>query len=242
MITDINTVIWREIIHLMRGSRSILVITRYLAFTLIFGVIIPWQSGRAWLDSPLPLIYWIWLAVYLASAATSGSFARERELHTFETLLATRLPDAAILLGKILAGVIYGGGLVLVSVLFGQVVLLFKGGAGPAYYNPTTVFGGYLASLLAAFAMGTLASFVSLKAQTARQAQASLSFVILILFLPLVIAQFLPALQQQMLAGALQANPGLMVFITLLLLTLLDLGLWFLARGRFQRNCLIQIV
>jgi ABC-2 type transport system permease protein len=242
MIRDTYTVIWREMIHLLRGSRSITVILRYAAFTLIFGVIIPWQSGRAWLYSPLPLIYWAWLAVYLASAATTGSFARERELHTLETLLATRLPDSAILLGKILAGVIYGGGPVLVSLLFGQVVLLFKGEDGPAFYGLNTVLGGYLASLLAAFAIGALASFVSLKAQTSRQAQASLSLVILLFFLPLVIVQFLPAIQQHLFADALKTNTGLVVFDTLLLLMLLDLSLWFLARGRFQRNRLIQLV
>ncbi len=242
MTRDISTVVWRESIHLLRGSRSTVVILRYLAFVLIFGVIVPWQSGQAWLHSQLPLVYWTWLSVYLASAATSGSFAHERELHTLETLLATRLPEFAILLGKILSGMIYGGVLVLVSLVLGQVVLFFKPGIGGQFYDFRTAVGGFLASLLASFAIGALASFVSLKAHTARQAQASLSTVILILFIPLVIIQFLPDVQQQITAYALDQTGGLLILVVLAVLLLLAGGLWYLARRRFQRSHLIYLV
>jgi len=241
VITDISTVLWREMIFLFRGSRSIPVLLRYLAFTLIFGAIIPWQAGSAWLRSPLPLLYWTWFAVYLASAATSGSFARERELHTLETLLATRLSDTAILLGKILSGVIYGGIFVLVSLIFGQIVLLFKGTGIQQYYHLSIGLGGYLVALLSAFAIGTLASLTSLKAKTSRQAQASLGMILLFIFLPLVIVEFLPGLQQQLLAFALQMNSNTIILAAVLALIVLDLPLWLLAKNRFRRNQLIRV-
>lgn len=203
MIGDIFTVIWKEIIYLTRGSTSLSVILRYLAFVFIFGGIIPWQTGLTWLKSPLPILYWTWLAIYMASAATSGSFAREREQHTLETLLSTRLPDAAILLGKILTGVIYGGLLTLISLLLGQILLFIKVGN---FYLLSVGVGGFFISLLAAFAIGTLASLTSIKAQTTRQAQSSLSLILLIVFLPLVIVQFIPGLQQQVLTAALKSE------------------------------------
>ena len=124
---------------------------------------------------------------------TTGSFAREREQHTLETLLSTRLPDAAILLGKILSGVVYGGALVLACAVFGQGVAIATLGTGEAnFYQLSVGLGGYLASLLAAFAIGALAALTALQAQTTRQAQASMSLVLLVLFLPLVAVFFCP--------------------------------------------------
>ena len=242
MVRDVSTVIWRESIHLLRGSRSFTVILRYLAFVFIFGVIVPWESGPAWLYSPLPVIYWTWFSVYLASAATSGSFARERELNTLETLLASRLPDTAILLGKILAGVVYGSILVLASLLVGLFVLWFKAGNIQEYYSMATGLGGYFSSLLAAFAIGSLASFISLKAHTSRQAQASLSMVIILFFLPLAILHFLPEVQQNLTTYFMVMDTGFAVTIVIIILLLLDLGLWTIARRRFQRNHLIRLV
>jgi ABC-2 type transport system permease protein len=243
MINDTLTVIWREQIYLWRGSRSLLVILRYLAFLFIFGVIAPWQSGRAWVESPLPLLYWTWFAVYLASAATTGSFAREREQHTLETLLSTRLPDAAILLGKILSGVVYGGALVLACAVLGQGVAIATLGTGEAnFYQLSVGLGGYLASLLAAFAIGALAALTALQAQTTRQAQASMSLALLVLFLPLVAVFFLPDLQQQLQISALHIDTSIVVWGCLAVLAAIDLLLWALARHNFRRNRLFGLV
>jgi ABC-type Na+ efflux pump permease subunit len=243
MIDDTLTVLWREQLYLWRGSRSLLVVLRYLAFVFIFGVIAPWQSGRAWVGSPLPLLYWTWFAVYLASAGTTGSFSREREQHTLETLLSTRLPDVAILLGKILSGVVYGGALVLACALVGQgVALATLGTGGAAVYHLSVGLGGYLVSLLAAFAIGALAALTSLKAQTTRQAQASMSLVLLVLFLPLVAVFFIPDLQRQLQVSALRIDTGIVVGGTLAVLAAVDLLLWVLARRSFRRSRLITLV
>ena len=241
MITDTLTVLWRERIYLWRGSRNVMVILRYVAFVAIFGAIVPWQAGPAWLGSPLPLLYWGWLATYLAAAATSGSFAREREQHTLESLLATRLPDSAILLGKISMGVVYAGVLVAASLLLGQLVVGVESGVGLAIYRPSVGVGGFIASLLAAFAIAALSSLTSVTAQTSRQAQASLSLILLVLFLPLMAGQFVPGLQGAVQSGALSIDTDAVTLLVVLALVLVDVALWAKARRAFRRSRLVRL-
>ena len=47
------------------------------------------------------------------------AIAGERERHTLETLLASRMPDRAILLGKVIAIVLYAWGMGVLSLLPG---------------------------------------------------------------------------------------------------------------------------
>lgn len=114
MTRDILTVMWKEWKELLwaggllRGGRVSLLI-----MLAIFGVFLPYQTGRAWVESAAPLFYWAWLPLMLVAGVVADSFAGERERHTLETLLASRLPDRAILVGKLAAAVTYGWGLVL---------------------------------------------------------------------------------------------------------------------------------
>ena len=106
MIADVLTVAWKEWRELLqlggshRGGRFSLVI-----LVLVFGVFLPFQSGAEWVESPATVFYWGWVPLMLVSGAVADSFAGERERHTLETLLASRLPDRAILLGKMAAAV-----------------------------------------------------------------------------------------------------------------------------------------
>ena len=73
----------------MRGGRFSLVI-----LVGVFGVFLPLQSGAEWVQSPATVFYWGWVPLMLVGGAVADSFAGERERHTLETLLASRLPDA----------------------------------------------------------------------------------------------------------------------------------------------------
>src|SRR5678816_1960154 len=106
MMRDLRTVIWKEwrefrdqLFKLKRGGLSALVIV------VLLGLITPLQLGPSWIASPLMLFYWPFLAGSMVSTLIADAVAGERERHTLETLLATRLPDASILLGKMLAAV-----------------------------------------------------------------------------------------------------------------------------------------
>ena len=122
MIRDVLTVLWRELLYLRRASRASMVLLRLLAFVVIIGAIVPYQAGRAWLDSPLPLLDRGWLAVYMASAATSGSFARSassaRSRRCCDPSSRRRHPAR-----QDRGRVVYAGLLALASLLLGQVVL-----------------------------------------------------------------------------------------------------------------------
>ena len=56
----------------------------------LLGVMLPWQMGRAWIESPLSLAVWAWMPLMLMAGLIADSFAGERERHTLETLLASR--------------------------------------------------------------------------------------------------------------------------------------------------------
>jgi hypothetical protein len=99
---------WREFrdqsLSLRRGGLSALILA------LILGVVAPVQLGPEWVHSKIIVGYWPFLAATMVSSLIADSVAGERERHTLETLLASRLPDAAILIGKIVAAVLYGLG------------------------------------------------------------------------------------------------------------------------------------
>ena len=77
---------------------------------------------------------WGWMPFLWVSGIVADLFAGERERHTLESLLATRLSDQSILFGKLLAALTYGfavtwvvmlAGLVTVNIGFGRQGLLF---------------------------------------------------------------------------------------------------------------------
>ena len=126
MIRDILTVMWkewRELLPVGVTSRGRNRSWNLMIVLAVFGVFLPLQSGREWVQSPLTLLYWAWVPLFMTTGVVADSFAGERERHTLETLLSTRLPDTAILLGKLLTSVLYGWGLAAVSVLLGLVTV-----------------------------------------------------------------------------------------------------------------------
>ncbi len=116
MLTDVWTVMRKELQEAFNfGDR----VGKFglLFMILSFGILLPWQMGKSWVESPITLIYWSWVPLFLVNAVVADSFAGERERHTPETLLASRLADQAILFGKLLAALAYGVGLTWASLL-----------------------------------------------------------------------------------------------------------------------------
>ena len=93
------------------------------------------------------------VAYIVVLAAVCDSFPGERERHTIETLLASALPDEALLLGKILASVIYGWGLVLIlliTILIGANVKNY-----PAMYPLSTILAALVVTPLSLILFST---------------------------------------------------------------------------------------
>ena len=112
MIIDIGTVMRKELKELLfqreQGRSSSI---RLLIFIGIFGIVLPLQNGINSLTSPFSMVFWLWIPYMLISGVTADTFAGERERHTLETLLASRLSDRSILFGKRSEVIGYGWGM-----------------------------------------------------------------------------------------------------------------------------------
>ena len=242
MITDIYTILWKELKELVlqqgaqRGGWL-----RLAIFLGVFGVFMPLQSGREWVTSPLNLVFWAWLPFLLVSSVIADSFAGERERHTLETLLASRLSDRAILFGKILAGIVYGWGLTILSILLSLVTVNIAFGQGSLLLYPADIAAGIIgiSFLISAMASG-LGVLVSLRASTVRQAQQTFSIAFFLLFIPLFLLPLLPREWQVRLAEIMTgANIGPLIIGLIVFIVAIDFLLIFMAMARFKRSKLI---
>ncbi len=191
--------IFDQLIRFKRGGWSILLIIGFL------GVISPLQMGTGWLTSPLMFFYWPLLTTSMTSTLIADAIAGERERHTLETLLSTRLSDTAIILGKILAAVMYGAAFASTNLLIGWSVVNLNYGSGTLLTIPLFRLAALFALIGAgSFFIAGLGVFVSLRAATVRQAQQTFGVIILLLMMtPVLFVQFVaPELQEQLIASA----------------------------------------
>lgn len=242
MISDILVVTRKEFKEILAmgggGTRGWL---GQLVMLGIFGIFLPLQAGRAWVETPLLLLAWAWLPYLLAATTVSDSFAGERERHTLETLLASRLSDRAILFGKALAVIVYACGLSWVLVVLSLLTVnIANWGSGLILYAPFTLVGILLFSVLGSGLAASAGVLISLRAATTRQAAQTMSFFIFVLFIPVFILQFLPADVQLNLFRAIErADPWQIALAVALLLVILNAGFITAALAQFKRSKLI---
>jgi len=242
MIRDIFTIVKKELNEILlqspglRGGKLGL-----LLFIAVFGIFLPIQSGRDWLNSPTNLMIWGWVPFLLVSGVVADSFAGERERHTLETLLASRLSDRAILAGKILAALGYGWGITLVSLLVALVTINVAYGKGELLLFPWKIGLGIVTiSLLVASLAAGLGVLISLRAATVRQAQQTFSLAFLLFFIFLFLLPMLPEEWRMRVTQALaKADVESIVLGAMVVLLVIDLGLFATAAARFQRTRLI---
>ena len=243
MIADVYTIIWKEWkeIVLQRGNvRAGLI--GLAVFIAVFGIFLPLQTGRPWLEQPQVLVYWLWVPLLLVSTVTADSFAGERERHTLETLLASRLPDRAILFGKVAAAVAYGWGMTIASVLLGVVTVNATNRGGAFLFYPAWMALAIpLLSLLGSGLAASAGTLISLRAATVRQAQQTISMAVLaFFFIPVFGVQALPQAWRQNLIGVFSgASTTGVVLGAAAVLLVLDAILLAVSVARFQRPRLI---
>lgn len=242
MINDILAIMWKEAkeIFLLRSTLRGGWIG-LLVFVLVFGVFMPLQSGPQWIESPGTILVWAWVPFILVNSIVADSFAGERERRTLETILASRLSDRSILFGKIATAIAYGWGLTLISVVLALVTINIAFSREKLIlFSP--LFG--LAVLALSFLVSSLAAglgvLVSLRATTVRQAQQTLSFAFLFLFIPLFLFPFLPsAWQQQTIRFLSRLDLDSLLWIASIGLIVVNIALLLLCIKRFNRRRLI---
>lgn len=190
--------------------------------------------GAKLIESPAVLSVG-WVSFIIVMATVADSFAGERERHTLETLLASAIPDEALLLGKITASVAYGwfAALLLLAVmLIGANLTAF-----PVFYAPSVLLGALLVTPLALLAFSTAGVLLSMHAPTVRDAQTRLAALLFGTLIPLVaLRPFVPdaiALLRTE-AGRVQS-----MIANIVLFAIIDALLLTLAVARFKRARLI---
>jgi ABC-2 type transport system permease protein len=196
MIGDILTIIWKEwrefkdqLFKLKRGGLSALIVV------LLLGIVTPLQMGPSWISSPLMLVYWPVLAGSMVSTLIADAVAGERERHTLETLLATRLSDSAILIGKVVAAVMYGYVFALMNIVVGWIVLNIRYPENGIILVPADRMVALILLIgLNCLFLSGMGVFVSLRASTVRQAQQAFGVIMMVIFLgPALLIQALPS-------------------------------------------------
>jgi ABC-2 type transport system permease protein len=183
-----------------------------------------------------------WLPLLMVSSLVADSFAGERERHTLETLLASRLPDRAILFGKIGAAVSYGWGIALATLLLSLVTVnVAYSGEGPFFFSPLIGLGAAVVGLLTAGLAAGAGVLVSLRAPTVRQAAQTMRLASMLLMLvPLFGGRLLPAVwQARLLATLVTLGTTNVLLLGVGVLILLDAVLLAAAMARFRRARLI---
>ena len=237
---DLRAVAWKEARELTR-QRSTLVSAGFML--AVFGVLLPVQAGVASLRSLEGLPSFLIIPFATIVAFIADAFAGERERHTLESLLATRLSDRAILAGKILVAVGYGWGLVLVRAVVAVVAVNLSAphGGGFVGYAPTVLFGGLGLGLLVALFMSSLGVLVSLRAATVKQAQQVLAIAVaFVAVLALAGGALLPdAWRAPLLRFFVTAGEARVLLVVASILAAVDVALLAACDLRFRRARLI---
>jgi ABC-2 type transport system permease protein len=239
-MSDVRAMIWKEFRELLQGgSRGKMM---PVVLLLIYGVFFPLQAGRSWVDSYQVIGFGLGISVFMVLSIVADTIAGERERHTLETLLASRLSDRSILIGKIAAVVLYGWGLTILSLIAGLIAVNLSVGNGHLLLYPT---GRAIATMVLTFLFAILATgigvLVSLRASTVRQAQQSLSIGWLALFFLGVFGVQLisPATRARLehRLSTVQLTTAVLVIVAILIV--LDVIVLAVNFARFQRSRLI---
>jgi ABC-2 type transport system permease protein len=207
-------------------------------FIALLGVVFPLIDRQGWLTlSAAMVLLNIFFPYYYILVYIGDSFAGERERHTLETLLASRISDRAILWGKVVSTVGYIWGMTLVAAMLSMGVVNLAQGRGPwMFYSPFGLWLGVLIlSLLACLFSASGGILVSLHSRTTRQAAQTFALGSLGLFMAVYFAA--RALPPRLFAGL---SGSQILFLVILFLAVLDAILLAISMASFHRPRLIM--
>ena len=240
MFNDILTVMWKERKGLFRfrGSRIRFLMT--MLTPILFAFVFPLQAGPDWVEEFPPVVLSAVIPIILVGITVPESFAGERERHTLETLLASRLPDRAILWGKVLLAVAYGWGMTIVMLLVALILVNLLHGSGRIMlYRSEIAVANVLVSLLMSALIANLGVLVSLRSTTAQGAQQVL---ISLLLVPLMILQLIPMALfsvvpngRELLTQWLSVDLASVILVVVAVLVAANAGLLLATMAHFQR-------
>ncbi len=176
-MSDVATVMGKELLEMRRGSGSqgARSLAGLVVLVLVFSVIVPFLTGADSFGGMGTLVIGPMVAAVWALTSVPDAFVGERDRHTLETLLTTRLPDRAILLGKVLANVasasLIGIVAIVLSILAGNVGGVLRHDQDGIEVPWLEGGIGVVATILTALLLCNLAILVALRASSAMNAQ-----------------------------------------------------------------------
>ena len=235
MIKDIQSMIWKESKSIFRRRASRSNLARILLAPAVLALVFPITWGPDWVDEFPPLVIAFIAPAVLVGVLIPDSFAGERERRTLGTLLASRLPDQAILLGKLIPPVLIGWFSGLLFNLLSLVILnIAHGGGTPLLYGSTNTIGILSLSFLSSTVMAGGGVLTSLRSETVQDSIQKLMTFILV---PATLVLVVPLLFRDQVAALIVRLQGQQVLlVSLVFLLILDVVLWILAFARFQRS------
>jgi ABC-2 type transport system permease protein len=238
MIGDMLTVIWKERkgLFVSRGSRLRAMLNLLIPLGLV-AIWFPLIEGAGWVSSPIALTALL-IPMLLVATTVPDSFAGERERHTLSTLLASRLPDRAILFGKLAVAVAYGWIVALIAIVVALLTVNAAHWQGHVIlYSPAVIVADVVLTFLMAMLVAGVGILISLRAASVQAAQQLL--VTIMLIPPIILAVILTALHKQI-ASALSGLSFMeAVLIAMGVLIVVDVILLLIDMARFQRARLI---
>ena len=235
-MNDLWTMVWKEWKDLLASGEPIDWF-RPVLVVVIVGIILPLSLRQHWLDlGPVPFLIAVYFPFLFIATFIGDAIAGERERHTLETLLASRISDWAILSGKVLVTTAFSWGLAVFSLLLGAVVVNLAQGQGPwGFYTPISLFCVALViSLLTTLLAASGGVLISLKSATVRQAAQTVVVAELVLGLAIFgLVRLLPA----SLTASLTTDQ--VVLLIMVVLAVLDALLLAAALASFRRSRLM---
>ena len=233
---DIGTMVWKEWRDTIFPGGKLGNLSS-LVFIGLLGIVFPLIDHVGWLAVSVQMVLLnVLLPFFFILMYIGDSFAGERERHTLETLLASRISNRAILWGKVVSTVGYIWGMTLIASLLSMIVVNLAQGQWPwTFYTPFSSWLIVLAACMLACLMATSGGIlVSLHSNTARQAQQTLLLGSLGLFIVLyLVSRALPSQWFQGLSGP-------QIFLAAMLVTIvLDVVLLAITMASFRRSRLI---
>ena len=235
MLQDILTVMWKESKGLFRfrGSRIRFLLT--LLTPVLFSVVMPLQAGIDFLHEAVSTLLACVLSFMVVGLTVPDTFAGERERKTLSTLLASRLPDRAIMLGKMAVCVGLALSVTWLSLLLSVLVVNVADWQGSfEFYTPPIALANFGLSFLLALLGAGLGVLISMRSKTVQEAAQVLMSILLV---PAVVLQMVGLLFIDRLRVVIENLDGpQLLMIVLAVLLVLDAVVLTLATTRFRRS------
>ena len=246
MFADLKAVMWKECLEFGANSDRRQTFLKLLFFIVIATIFLPMpiedeeQRNAAWLQ------LWYLMPTVMTMSVIPDAIAGERERHTLETLLASRLSDRAIALAKMTVAVIYAWSLtILLSLSLLIKINLSDRSRELEFYSSDFFLSGAIGSLLLSILVANIGVLAALKAETIKQAYKRVTTaVMLVILLPSIILfaiiLFFPPSMGQGIVGQLVQTGCVAIAVRMLILAIVDAFLIALVLKLFERTRLMS--